>query len=101
MMIASANCMGRFSWVRASNLAHLYNPRCNDYGMNRRHKVELFEVIRRGYAAGEEIQGLFSHLRLRAIRANQALLNVRPGLAQSLSCYHRNVVGQLLSRVCD
>src|SRR5664280_1815394 len=26
--------------------------------MDRRHKVELFEVIRRGYAAGETIQGL-------------------------------------------
>src|ERR1700677_977012 len=39
-------------------MAHLYKPGCKHSGMDRRRKVELFEVIRRGYAAGETIQGL-------------------------------------------
>lgn len=33
-------------------------PEWQDSGMDRRRKVELFEVIRRGYAAGETIQAL-------------------------------------------
>lgn len=39
-------------------MAHLKDPGWHNPGMDRRQKVELFEQIRHGYAAGETILGL-------------------------------------------
>src|ERR1041385_9351387 len=55
-----------YVWVRYSNLAHfalliwppLGNPGWQNSGMDRRRKVELFEEIRRDFAAGKTIKGL-------------------------------------------
>ena len=46
--------------------------------MDRRHKVELFEVIRRGYAAGETIQGLSKKHGVHRRMVRQALGNAIP-----------------------
>src|SRR5579864_1005946 len=46
--------------------------------MDRRHKVELFEEIRRGYAAGETIQGLATKHRVHRRMVRQAIANAIP-----------------------
>src|SRR5260370_5954310 len=46
--------------------------------MDRRHKVELFEVIRRGYAAGETIQGLAKKHGVHRRMVRQALASAIP-----------------------
>ena len=46
--------------------------------MDRRQKVELFEVIRRGYAAGETIQGLSKKHGVHRRMVRQALGNAIP-----------------------
>ena len=46
--------------------------------MDRRHKVELFEVIRRGYAAGETIQGLSRKHGVHRRMVRQAIGNAIP-----------------------
>jgi hypothetical protein len=46
--------------------------------MDRRRKVELFEVIRRGYAAGETIQGLSKKHGVHRRMVRQALGNAIP-----------------------
>jgi hypothetical protein len=46
--------------------------------MDRRHKVELFEVIRRGYAAGETIQGLSKKHGVHRRMVRQAIGNAIP-----------------------
>src|SRR5271163_379379 len=46
--------------------------------MDRRHKVELFEEIRRGYAAGETIQGLATKHRVHRRMVRQAIGNAIP-----------------------
>ena len=46
--------------------------------MDRRHKVELFEVIRRGYAAGETIQGLSRKHGVHRRMVRQAIDNAIP-----------------------
>jgi len=46
--------------------------------MDRRHKVELFEVIRRGYAAGETIQGLSKKHCVHRRMVRQALASAIP-----------------------
>jgi hypothetical protein len=44
--------------------------------MDRRHKVELFEEIRRGYAAGETIQGLATKHEVHRRMVRQAIASV-------------------------
>ena len=46
--------------------------------MDRRQKVELFEVIRRGYAAGETIQGLSKKHGVHRRMVRQALESAIP-----------------------
>jgi hypothetical protein len=46
--------------------------------MDRRQKVELFEVIRRGYAAGETIQGLSKKHGVHRRMVRQAIGNAIP-----------------------
>lgn len=46
--------------------------------MDRRHKVELFEVIRRGYAAGETIQGLSTKHGVHRRMVRQAIASAIP-----------------------
>jgi hypothetical protein len=46
--------------------------------MDRRHKVELFEVIRRGYASGETIQGLSKKHGVHRRMVRQAIGNAMP-----------------------
>jgi hypothetical protein len=59
-------------------LAHLYKPGCRHSGMDRRQKVELFEVIRRGYASGETIQGLSKKHGVHRRMVRQAIGNAIP-----------------------
>jgi transposase len=46
--------------------------------MDRRHKVELFEEIRRGYAAGETVQGLAKKFSVHRRMVRQAIANAIP-----------------------
>ncbi len=46
--------------------------------MDRRHKVELFELIRLGYAAGETIQGLSTKHGVHRRMVRQAIENAIP-----------------------
>src|SRR6202140_5694164 len=46
--------------------------------MDRRHKVELFEVIRRGHAAGETVQGLSKKHGLHRRVVRQAIASAIP-----------------------
>jgi transposase len=46
--------------------------------MDRRHKVELFEEIRRGYAAGETIQGLAKKHEVHRRMVRQAIASAIP-----------------------
>jgi len=64
--------------LRSSKLAHVCWPGCKDSGMARRHKVEIFEVIRRGHMAGEMIQGLSTKDGERRRMVRQAIGNAIP-----------------------
>src|SRR4051812_41516217 len=46
--------------------------------MDRRHKVELFDEIRRGYASGETVQGLSKKHGIHRRMVRQAIANAIP-----------------------
>jgi hypothetical protein len=60
------------------NLAHLDSPEWQHFGMDRRRKVELFEEIRREYAAGETVQGLAKRHGVHRRMVRQAIANAIP-----------------------
>src|ERR1700726_4023185 len=56
----------------------LQPPSLFPFGITSGHKVELFEVIRRGYAAGETIQGLSRKHGVHRRMVRQAIGNAVP-----------------------